>query len=478
MIQDRITEYFEAHRDEMMARLATLCAIPSVQGAAEEGTPFGAGVDAAITAALSLFSEEGFETARDPGGRFGLAFYGTGARTLGLFAHADVVPAGEDWCLTAPFDPVRRDGLLVARGAEDNKGGIIAALYLLKAVRELALPLGVRIVVFIGGNEETGMEDAAAFRQAYPAPDLSIVPDNSFPLSLGEKGRAEGWLVSPPMLSEVLDIDGGRAYNVVLDRATATLSYSERLLSSLQELVAGREELVLTPKPEEGVITLLARGRAAHASHPEGSQNAAALIAETLAASDALSIDERGVLATAALYLADPYGGTLGISGEDGVFGKRTAVSGMVRVRDGRLFLSQDIRYGSATSWRELGPILDEVTADEDWEFLLGSAHDGFALDEADPAASALLAAYRRVTGDEGAKPYYSGGGTYARCLPRAFSVGLAVPTVGMEARAVLPAGHGDAHSPDECIPEASYLAALRVLTEYVVTASDILTNE
>ncbi|MBO7761402.1 MAG: Sapep family Mn(2+)-dependent dipeptidase [Clostridia bacterium] len=478
MIQDKITEYFEAHRDEMMARLAALCTIPSVQGAPEEGKPFGREVDAALEAAAAMFREEGFETERDPEGRFYLAHFGTGARTVGIFAHADVVPAGEDWSFTAPFVPVRRDGLLVARGAEDNKAGIIAALYLLKAVRELALPLDVRLVAFIGGNEETGMEDVEAFCRSYPAPDLSLVPDNDAPLSLGEKGRTEGWLVSPPLLSDILDISGGRAYNVVLDRATATLAYSEGLLSSLEGLVAGRDELTLTPKPEEGIITLEAAGRAAHASHPEGSRNACVILAETLAASDALSIDERGLMATVALYLADPYGGTLGIAGQDGPFGKRTAVSGMVRVRDGRLFLSMDIRYGSATSWRELGPILEEILADEEWDFLLGSAHDGFDLGDGDPAVSALLSAYHRITGEVEARPYYSGGGTYARCLPRAFSVGLGVPTVGAEARAVLPAGHGGAHGPDECLPEDSYLAALRVLTEYVLTAADVLRNE
>ena len=110
-------------------------------GAPQEGMPYGIGVDTALRAAEAMFREDGFATERDPEGRYFLATYGEGERTLGLFAHADVVPAGDGWTLTAPFEPLRRDGLLIARGADDNKTGIISSLYLLRAVRELSLPL-------------------------------------------------------------------------------------------------------------------------------------------------------------------------------------------------------------------------------------------------------------------------------------------------------------------------------------------------
>ena len=69
MIKDRITEYFDSHKAEMLSRLAALCAIPSVQSAPEAGKPFGAAVDAALTLAGEMFSEEGFTVERDAGGR-------------------------------------------------------------------------------------------------------------------------------------------------------------------------------------------------------------------------------------------------------------------------------------------------------------------------------------------------------------------------------------------------------------------------
>ncbi len=478
MIHDTVAAYFEARREEITARLARLTEIPSVASAAEEGKPFGGEVDSALLLAEALFREEGFPTERAPGGEYLLASFGEGERTLGIFAHADVVPAGDGWEVTAPFSPLLRDGLLIARGAEDNKAGVIAALYLFMVARDLLPPLGVRLLAFVGGNEETGMLDIAAFLSAHKVPDVSLVPDNDPPLSLGEKGRAEGWLVSPPVFSDVLDFTGGHAYNVVLDAATVTLRYSEALLSSLLALSAGREDLLITPLHEEGTIRLRAKGKAAHASRPEGSRNAAAVAAELLSRSDVLSPDERAALTAASFFLSDPFGGTLGIAGEDGPFGRRTAASGMVRMRGRRLYLSEDIRYGAGVLWeKELCPSLLDALSDEDFELYLVSAHDGFDIGENDPLVAGLLAAYTRVVGDSAA-PYYSGGGTYARHLPRAFSMGLSVPGVGALPEEVLGAGHGQIHGADEAISVDSFLAALRVLSEYVTTCAEYMKNE
>ena len=265
---------------------------------------------------------------------------------------------------------------------------------------------------------------------------------------------------------------------MVLDRVRVTLLYSEPLLASLIGLTEGREELSLSADPEAGRIYLDARGRSAHAAAPAGSVNAAAVAAELLASSEALSVDERGVLASAALFLSDPYGGTLGIAGRDGPFGGRTAVNGMVRVRGGRLLLSEDIRYGIPATFAELYPAIAENVEAEDWEAHLVSEGDGYDVGDADPLAEVLLASYRRLTGVTDAKPYRSGGGTYARHLPRAFSHGLTVPGIGPSPAAILGEGHGDPHRPDECIPVESYLAAMRILIEYAQVAADFVNNE
>ena len=56
-------------------------------------------------------------------------------------AHLDVVPAGDGWSVTEPYMPVIKDGRVYGRGSADDKGPAIAAMYAMRAVKELGIPL-------------------------------------------------------------------------------------------------------------------------------------------------------------------------------------------------------------------------------------------------------------------------------------------------------------------------------------------------
>jgi acetylornithine deacetylase/succinyl-diaminopimelate desuccinylase-like protein len=77
-----------------------------------------------------------------------------GMPTVLLYAHADVQPTGplEEWT-TDPFEPTERDGRLYARGAADDKAGVVMHLAVLRAFGGKP-PVGV--VLFIEGEEEIG----------------------------------------------------------------------------------------------------------------------------------------------------------------------------------------------------------------------------------------------------------------------------------------------------------------------------------
>ena len=62
-------------------------------------------------------------------------------KQLDILAHLDVVPAGEGWQVTEAFEPVVKDGNLYGRGTADDKGPAVAALYAMRAVKELGIPL-------------------------------------------------------------------------------------------------------------------------------------------------------------------------------------------------------------------------------------------------------------------------------------------------------------------------------------------------
>ena len=59
---------------------------------------------------------------------------------LNILAHLDVVDEGSGWTVTEPYLPRLVDGMLYGRGTDDDKGPAMAALYAMRAVKELGIP--------------------------------------------------------------------------------------------------------------------------------------------------------------------------------------------------------------------------------------------------------------------------------------------------------------------------------------------------
>ncbi|HWO37362.1 MAG TPA: M20/M25/M40 family metallo-hydrolase, partial [Candidatus Acidoferrum sp.] len=83
-----------------------------------------------------------------------LASHGSGERTLYFHGHYDVVPAQS----AEQFRPIRKENFLFGRGACDMKGGIVAMLYAMLALRECGEKLNGRIGLMLVPDEETGGE--------------------------------------------------------------------------------------------------------------------------------------------------------------------------------------------------------------------------------------------------------------------------------------------------------------------------------
>jgi succinyl-diaminopimelate desuccinylase len=88
-----------------------------------------------------------------------LAFHGRGERALYFHGHYDVVPAQS----REQFRPSRKEHFLFGRGSCDMKGGIVAMLYAVRALKETGAKLNGRIGLALVPNEETGGEGGTAW---------------------------------------------------------------------------------------------------------------------------------------------------------------------------------------------------------------------------------------------------------------------------------------------------------------------------
>ncbi len=102
-----------------------------------------------------------------------------GGPTLLLNGHVDVVPAGDlvAWTSGDPFAGTIADGRLYGRGACDMKGGLVAAIWAVRALQRSGLDLaGDVLLASVEGEEDGGLGSYALLRRGWRA-DACVIPE-------------------------------------------------------------------------------------------------------------------------------------------------------------------------------------------------------------------------------------------------------------------------------------------------------------
>ena len=244
MYKEKLEAYMQAHTQEMVEDICELCRINSERMPAEEDMPFGPGAAECLDAALDMAEGYGFEV-QDYDGYVGCVdFDSTLPRQLDILAHLDVVPAGEGWQETEAFLPVLKEGILYGRGTADDKGPAVAALYAMRAVKELGIPLKKNVRLIMGTDEECGSSDIRHYYAIEAEAPMTFSPDGQYPVVNVEKGRLEGHFTAEFEASDVLPrlagLEAGTKVNVVPGKAKARVEGME--LSLLEKTAAEVKE--------------------------------------------------------------------------------------------------------------------------------------------------------------------------------------------------------------------------------------------
>lgn len=442
-----LNTYIDNNREEIIRSVQELIAVPSVGGQPIPGHPFGEGPTKALEHALALGKRLGFKV-KNHDGYAGYAQIGEGSETIGILAHLDVVPAGDGWTYP-PFSGEIHNGRIYGRGAIDNKGPAVGAMYAMKAVVEAGLPLNKKVRIIFGTDEETQWRGIKHYLQKEPMPDFGIVPDANYPVIHAEKGiltvAFKKEFLGEEVSSNIEYIRGGNRENMVPDSCVCSFESkgdSDKILTHLNSFKEYAQYDMKAELNSDGkTLIIKSIGKSAHGSRPELGKNA---IGQMLAFLCTLGLGDSPI-EDFIMFLnnkigLDCRGELLGIAGSDEVSGDLTVNLGVVDIdRDsGRAVIN--IRYPVTFELDQIMEVIYRAAKEHDIDAEIVGHNPPLYVPKDDPLVAQLLDIYEEITGQP-ADPITTGGGTYARALDYAVAFG-----------AQFPGGPDLAHQADEYI--------------------------
>src|SRR5712664_4202124 len=155
------------------------------------------------------------------------ASYGRGERALYFHGHYDVVPAQS----AEQFQPVRKEDFLFGRGSCDMKGGIVAMLYAIRALKEIGAELNGRIVVTLVPNEETGGAGGSAWLARE-----GLLGRNGLGMLLAEPTSGVIWNANRGAISLRVQVFGKSAHVGLQHQGVNAFERMHRVVARLQAL--------------------------------------------------------------------------------------------------------------------------------------------------------------------------------------------------------------------------------------------------
>lgn len=430
----KLNEQISAIQDELIASVQEIIKIRSVEEESLPGMPYGEGVAKALEYALKLAEKMGFKTVNLDGYAGYAEFGGEDAKSddyIAVLGHLDVVPEENGW-YHPPYGAEIHDGKIFGRGAVDDKGPTIAALYALKAIKDLDLKLSKKVRIIFGTNEESGCDDMVYYLTKEKPPLLGFTPDADYPVIQGEKGILHFNIIKnfvQKPATRLTYFSAGQRLNIVPDFCEARIAtpYPDEVIKfCIAYTKKTAEQLEATTVGGEVVIK--SYGIAAHGSMPELGVNA---IMQMCGFLKEINLGNQEISACIEFLSKSigkqTTGEAMGIGLKDEPSGNLSFNVGKVELLEGQLVFGCDVRFPVTFKTSEVVVPLTKKLATKSMTIEILHGNEPLYFPEDHPLVKTLHAVFEKQSGLSGI-PKCIGGGTYAKVLPNTVAYGTILP--------------------------------------------------
>ncbi len=405
--REDIEKYIKSRRGLIVRDVVNLCGIDSSKLPAEEGAPFGPGALKGLEEYADLMRESGLTVKTYDNYMMSGDLFGENDKKLDIIVHIDVVKGGSGWTVTSPFSPVLKDGMIYARGASDNKGPAVAALYAVKAVKELGIPVKHNVRIIAGTDEETDFIDIKHYHNTEEEAEFTIAPDLKYPVTNVEKGQFRGEIFKDfdaDPESALLYIKGGIATNMVPAGAESALrGISADAAEAAAKRASERTGIVFDISQVQDVLTIKAVGTGAHCARCRDGNNAVTALMELICSFDLKENEQiKALRQLSALFpYGDHDGDALGIALRDEKAGDTTMSLDILDIGPSSLYAKFDSRTSLLMTKENTIDVIRDRLAENGmrFEYEFDEPH---AVPEDYPLIQKCFGIYEEVTGKKG----------------------------------------------------------------------------
>ena len=432
-MNDAFNRYIDKMKVEIISSTCELINIPSVLNENDgSNTPFGADTVKALEYILELGKSFGFRT-KNIDNKCGYIEFGEGQRMLGIIGHLDVVPADDTWNYL-PFHATISDGKIFGRGAIDDKGPTIAALYAMKTVAE-HYKLNKRVRLILGLNEENDWKCIQRYKETEEAPTIAFSPDANFPCIYAEKAIESIYLTQVyNVKNDALYIESistnNNAINVVPKYCEVTLAFENHRIKNIYSVINKilfRSNGNITMQPiDSSHIKLISQGIASHAAHPELGKNAISPLIILLYDLFSFYNVHLDILKYFTLYIGNDFTGkNLGLNYQDesGILTLNTA---QFILEDNLLKIGFNLRIPVTANFNDVPKIFLRF-CNENLKIDVSKLQAPLYLSKDNLLVQKLCSIFNDYN-NSNIEPQAIGGGTYARAFNNCISFGPQMP--------------------------------------------------